>query len=228
MLQKESLEFLQELKQNNHKEWFHSQKKRYENYKSDYHQFIQSLLDYLKPHDPSLETLQVKNCTFRINRDIRFSKDKSPYKTHLSVWIPTMPNTKNGPGYYVHIDENECFVAGGIYCPEPDAVKKIRNEIAYFQEDLDKIVQEPNFKKTFEDLDFEDHLMLKTAPKGFEKDHPALPYLKLKSFTATYKINFKEATQPKFVASIGERLLLLKPLNSFLKRALESEETSQF
>ena len=181
----------------------------------------------MKPYDANLEHLLVKNCTFRINRDIRFSKDKSPYKTHLSVWISTMSNIKNGPGYYVHIDENESFLAGGIYCPEPGDLKKIRNEIAYFQEDLEKIVQEKGFKKNYKDLDFDEKLMLKTAPKGYEKDHPALTYLKLKSFTATHPINFKEATQPNFTSMISEKLLLLKPFNTFLQRALETEDSIQ-
>uniref|UniRef100_UPI00404B9964 DUF2461 domain-containing protein n=1 Tax=Flavobacterium sp. TaxID=239 RepID=UPI00404B9964 len=223
MLHKESLQFLSELKENNHKEWFHGQKKRYENYKADYHQLIRDLLQYLKQYDPNLELLEVKNCTFRINRDIRFSKDKSPYKTHLSIWMSTMPNTKNGPGYYVHIDPNECFIAGGVYCPEADVLKKIRNEIAFFQEDLEQIIKEEKFNSIFENLDFDEKLMLKTAPKGFEKDHPAVTFLKLKSFTATHKIDFKTVTKPEFVAEIGKKLLALKPLNDFIKRAIETE-----
>jgi len=108
------------------------QQKRYENYKKDYHQYISSLLRELKPLDKSLEPLEVKNCTFRINRDIRFSKDKSPYKTNMGVWFTQNKFRKNSPGYYIHYEKGNSFIAGGVWCPEPADLKKSEKRLLIF------------------------------------------------------------------------------------------------
>ena len=184
MLTAESLQFLEDLKLNNNTEWFHAQKKRYEHFKSDYKNLIALLLEKMKIIDPTLLQLEVKNCTFRINRDIRFSKDKSPYKTNLGIWMPVNTFSKNAPGYYVHYEKGNSFVAGGIYCPETEDLKKIRSEIAFFYEDLKEIVEEKSFQTFYGDLDRNDTNSLKKAPKDFDPTHEAIAYLKLKSFTA--------------------------------------------
>ena len=132
MFTKEAIHFLEDLKANNATEWMHANKKRYEAYKKDYHALITSVLEEMKPLDPSLETLEVKNCTFRINRDIRFSKDKSPYKTNMGIWMTTNKTRKNSPGYYIHFEKGKCFIGGGVWCPDADELKKIRREIAFF------------------------------------------------------------------------------------------------
>ena len=152
MISKEALQFLEDLIANNNTEWMHANKKRYDNYKKDYHSFIASLLAEMKPLDPSLEPLEVKNCTFRINRDIRFSKDKSPYKTNMGVWMSQDKNRKNAPGYYIHFEQGNCFIAGGVWCPEPNELKLIRKEIEFFYDDLEAIVSDTNFKKEFHKL----------------------------------------------------------------------------
>jgi len=221
---RENLAFLDALKENNHRDWFQSQKKAYELYKKNYHLLIEQILNHLAPLDESLQNLSVKNCTFRINRDIRFSKDKSPYKTHMSIWFPCLLNTKNTPGYYVHLDSKQSFIAGGIYCPEAHDLKKIRTEIAFFYEDLNLIIEEKSFKKEYNDLDRNPEQMLKTAPKDFEKNHVAIDLLRLKSYTATQNIDQKLLTDPQCSKIIAEKLSVLKPLNSFLLRALDTEE----
>lgn len=221
---KENLAFLEALKENNHRDWFQSQKKAYEQYKKNYHTLIEQILAHLSPMDENLQNLSVKNCTFRINRDIRFSKDKSPYKTHMSIWFPSSLNSKNAPGYYVHLDSQQSFIAGGLYCPEPQDLKKIRKEIAFFYDDLNAIIQEKTFQNEFKDLDRNPDQMLKTAPKDFEKDHPAIDLLRMKSFTATQNIDGKLMNDPQFPKIIAEKLMILKPLNSFLLRALNTEE----
>lgn len=221
---KENLAFLKELKQNNHREWFQSQKKAYESYKKNYHRLIEEILSHLTKMDENLQNLEVKNCTFRINRDIRFSKDKSPYKTHMSLWFPSSLNVKNSPGYYVHFDSTQSFIAGGFYCPESQDLKKIRKEIAFFYEDLKDILANCDFLSEFNDLDKNPEQMLKTAPKDFEKDHPAIEYLRLKSYTATQNIDEKMFENPDFPKIIAKKLIALKPLNSFLLRALETED----
>lgn len=224
MITKEALQFLEDLVANNSTEWMHANKKRYENYKKDYHQYIASVLAEMKPLDKTLETLEVKNCTFRINRDIRFSKDKSPYKTNMGIWFTQNKNNKNSPGYYIHFEKGNSFIAGGVWCPEPDQLKKIRKEIEYFHDDLEKIVNDKTFKKEFNKITHDDTNSLKNAPKGFDPNHPAIEFLKLKSFTASQKVDDTIFTQPDFSVKIAKKLIALKPMNDFLKRALETEE----
>ena len=223
MLSKNTLQFLDDLKENNNREWFLANKKRYEEYKKDYHQLIGAFLDAMKPKDASLEKLEIKNCTFRINRDIRFSKDKSPYKTHLGVWMNTNSSGINAPGYYIHIEKGKSFVAGGLYSPEAADLKKIRKEIAFFYEDLEEIVNDKKFKKTFKGLERTETNSLKNAPKDFEKDHPAIEFLKLKSFIAVSKIDDSELFESNFITTTAEKLIVLKPLIDFLNRGLASE-----
>jgi len=202
----------------------HANKKRYESYKKDYHGFIATVLNAMKPLDTSLEALEVKNCTFRINRDIRFSKDKSPYKTNIGVWLTTNKLRKNSPGYYIHFEKGNCFIAGGVWCPETDELKRIRKEIAFFYEDLEEIVGDKKFKSAFDTITREEGQVLKTAPKGYEPNHPAIEFLKLKSFTVSQKIDDKVFTDASFASKIAEKLILMKPFNDFLTRALETEE----
>ncbi|POY41004.1 TIGR02453 family protein [Flavobacterium alvei] len=224
MLSKNSLEFLDDLKANNNRDWFLDNKKRYEAFKKDYHQLVSDFLSVMKPLDPSLEMLEVKNCTFRINRDIRFSKDKSPYKDHIGVWLSSGAKGKNRSGYYVHIARTGSFIAGGFYCPEAEDLKKVRKEIAFFYEDLEEILNEKNFKKEFTDFDRNEINLLKNPPRGYEKDHPAIEFLKLKSFETSQKFDIEEVTQKDFVVKMSQKLIALKPLNDFINRALTSED----
>jgi uncharacterized protein (TIGR02453 family) len=223
MLSKDTLQFLEDLKANNNRDWFLENKKRYEAVKKDYHQLIADLLDALKPLDSSLEMLEVKNCTFRINRDIRFAKDKSPYKTHLGIWISSGAKNVEASGYYLHIENGTCFVGGGIYCPQPDQLQKIRKEINFFYDDLTAILENKTFLSTYQNLNRDENTTLKNPPRGYEKDNPAIEFLKLKSFTATQKFDSKLVTQKDFVAKMTEKMIALKPFNNFIDRALESE-----
>lgn len=223
MLSKNTLQFLEDLKTNNNRDWFLENKKRYEEFKKDYHQLIREFLEIMKPQDANLELLEVKNCTFRINRDIRFSKNKAPYKTHLGIWMNTNQGSNNGPGYYIHIEKGASFIAGGLYSPEADELKKIRKEIAFFHEDLEEILSNKNFKKIYSGLDRNETNSLKNGPKDFEKDHPAIEFLKLKSFVAVQKTSDKELFDDNFAKVIAEKLLVLKPLLEFLNRGLSGD-----
>ncbi|AOW08042.1 DUF2461 domain-containing protein [Flavobacterium gilvum] len=220
MLSKDTLQFLEDLKANNNRDWFLENKKRYEAVKKDYHQLVGSLLDTLKPLDSSLEMMEVKNCVFRINRDIRFSKDKSPYKTNLGIWISPGSKHIEAPGYYLHIENENCFVGGGLYCPQPDQLQKIRKEIHFFYDDLVEILNDKKFKSIYESLSRDENSTLKNPPKGYDKEDPAIEFLKLKSFTAIQKFDTKLATQKDFVSIIAEKMIALKPFNNFIDRAL--------
>lgn len=224
MLAKESLQFLDDLKKNNNREWFQENKKRYEVFKKDYHQLVSDFLDVMKPLDPSLELLEIKDCTFRINRDIRFSKDKSPYKSHLGVWMSAGAKGANRSGYYVHIEKGGSFIAGGFYSPDAEELKKVRKEISFFYDDLQEILNDKNFKKEFGSLDVNENNSLKSMPRGYDKDHPAIEFLKLKSFTASQTYDISEVTKKDFVKKMSQKLIALKPLNDFINRALDTEE----
>ena len=224
MLLKETLQFLEDLKVNNNREWFLANKKRYEAYKANYQSLIGNLLEAMKLLDPSLEMLEVKDCTFRINRDIRFSKDKSPYKTHMGIWLRAGAKNTETSGYYLQINKENSFIGGGIYCPMPDQLQKIRKEINFFYDDLEQITHDKTFASTFGNLNRDENSTLKNPPRGYDKEHPAIEYLKLKSFTATQKFNASAATQKDFVAEITKKLIALKPLNDYINRALTAEE----
>lgn len=224
MLSKETLFFLEDLKANNNRDWFLANKKRYESYKKEYHQLIADLLEVMKPQDASLEMLEIKNCTFRINRDIRFSKDKSPYKTHMGIWLRSGSLNSEAPGYYVHIEKDASFVGGGLYCPMPDQIQKIRKEINFFYEDLEAILKDKSFQTVYGELNRTETSTLKNPPKGYDKENPAIEYLKLKSYTATQKIDTRALSKNDFVTQISQKLIALKPLNDFINRALTSED----
>jgi uncharacterized protein (TIGR02453 family) len=178
----------------------------------------------MKKIDPTLEPLEVKNCTFRINRDIRFSKDKSPYKTNMGVWFTQNKFKKNSPGYYIHYEKGNSFIAGGVWCPEPSELKLIRKEIEFFHDDLEAILSDKKFKTEFNSLDRDENNALKKAPKDFDPNHPAIEFLKLKSHTVSQKIDDKLFTDKNFSKTIAQKLALIKPMNDFLRRALETEE----
>jgi uncharacterized protein (TIGR02453 family) len=142
----------------------------------------------------------------------------------LGVWLSAGAKGQNRSGYYVHIEKGSSFIAGGFYSPEAEDLKKLRKEIAFFHDDLDAILNDKNFKKEFKNLDFNESNALKNPPRGYEKEHPAIEFLKLKSFTASQKFDIAEVTKKDFVAVMSQKLIALKPLNEFINRALTSDE----
>ena len=223
MISTDSLQFLEDLKNNNHRDWFQGNQKRYTEFKNDYKQLVEAFIAEMSKGDESLKHLEFKNCSFRINRDIRFSKDKSPYKTNLGIWMSSGNKEFNLAGYYVHIDKGASFIAGGLHQPDAVALKKMRREIAGFYEDLEEIVDNAKFKRIYGALDRDENNTLKTAPKDYDKDHPAIEFLKLKSFTATAKLSDKDIMSKDFVKETSKKLLVLKPLVNYINRALTTE-----
>ncbi|AWH83634.1 TIGR02453 family protein [Flavobacterium album] len=221
MIAKESLQFLEDLKNNNHRDWFQANQKRYDAYKKEYKQLAEAFIAEMSKGDSTLSHLEAKNCMFRINRDIRFSKDKSPYKTNMGIWMSAGNKSFNLAGYYIHIEKGASFIAAGLHQPEALELKKIRREIDGFYEDLEAIVNDPEFKKVYGGLDREN--ILKTTPKDYEKDNPAIEFLKLKSFTATAKLSDKDIEDKDFVKKTAKKLLVLQPFVEFINRALTTE-----
>ena len=142
----------------------------------------------------------------------------------MGVWFTQNKFRKNSPGYYIHFEKGNSFIAGGVWCPEADELKKIRKEIAFFFEELETIVNDKTFKKEFVAITHDETNSLKNAPKGFEPNHPAIEFLKLKSFTASQKIDDVLFTDKDFSKVVAQKLIALKPMNDFLNRALETEE----
>jgi len=220
MLQSSTLKFLKDLKKNNNKAWFDVNRKRYEDAKADFANFIQQVIDGHGKKDKSISTLKAKDCLFRINRDIRFSKDKSPYKTNFGAGI-----NKGGKkafstaGYYFHLEPGQCFVGGGIYQPMPDELKKVRQEIDYNFNEFKKIIGSKKFKSFYGDLDKSDEFSLSRVPKGYEPDNPAADYLRLKSFIAFVKISDTELTSKTLIKKTTEAFATLQPLLDFINES---------
>lgn len=224
MLQEETLQFFRELRENNHKDWFDVNRPRYEKAKKDYHKLVGELLAGMQQNVPELSTLQVKDCVFRINRDIRFSKDKTPYKTHLGIVMNPIGRRMENAAYYIHIDEEKgCFAGGGIHMPPGPVIKKVRKEVDVFWDDLQKILKDRKFAKTYADLDRSDETTLIRPPKGYSHDNPAIEYLKLKSYTATHPFPNRWLSDPDGVQKVCNMLLAAKPLIDFLNRGISDQ-----
>lgn len=218
-IQPKTFAFLKALKKNNNRDWFNDHKSEYENAKDNVLEFIQELVVAFSTFDSSLRGLEAKDCLFRIYRDTRFSKDKTPYKTNLGASINAGGKKSMGPGYYVHLEPGGSFIAGGIWMPPADEVKKIRQEIDYNGKDLKKILTKPSFKKAFGGLSREH--ALKTAPKGYPKDHPDIELLKLNSFIVWKNVSDKDILGPKSIKTLTTLGKEMKPLMDFLKTALD-------
>jgi len=223
MVQPTTIEFLKELKSNNSKSWFDQNRKRYDKMKSDYISLAGRILEQMKDIDPSLDMVTAKDCIFRINRDVRFSADKSPYKTNLGIALHPGGKKFNLAAYYLHIEPGQSFIGGGLWMPEAPLLSKVRKEIHYFYHDLVDILNNPLYKKTFGSLDVEDGQKLTRPPKGYEAEDPAIEFLKLKSFTASTPLPDEMLTSDKLVGHIIDTFTILKPLIGFINRGLMSD-----
>jgi uncharacterized protein (TIGR02453 family) len=213
------LEFLTALSQNNNREWFQSNKKLYEAAKAEIEQFVNTVIPVIAGFDETLKHVEAKECMFRIFRDVRFAKDKSPYKTNMGAWMTQAGRKSSGPGYYIHIQPGESFLATGVYMPEPDQLKKIRMEVYYNIDEFLSILNAATFKKFAAGLDDMDRA--KMPPKDFPKDFPHIDILKNRHFIASRPIKDAEILDTGFQQLVCEMFQATSPLNKFLKRALE-------
>lgn len=222
MLQKTTLSFLKELKKNNTKEWFDTNRKKYEAAKADFSILSNSVIQALGKKDPFIASLQAKDCTFRINRDVRFSKNKDPYKTNMGMYLSRGGKKSVFSGYYFHVEPGgNSFMGGGLYMPELDVIKKVRQEIDYNWEEFNKIISQKKFKATYGNLQREEGMVLSREPKGYEKDNPAIEYIKLKSWVATAPVTDQLLTSDHLVKEIVGAFETLQPMIEFLNKALE-------
>ncbi len=213
-----TLDFLEELRFNNHKTWFDENRKRYEQARS----IFEGLIGNIMQHFGTVEDLgdtTVKECLYRINRDIRFSKDKTPYQIHMAALIANGGRKSTGRSYYVHIQPGGSFVAGGIYSPTPEQLQKLRHTIAQNPRRINDVLANKDFVRYFGKVEGE---KLKTAPKGYASDHPAIELLKHKQFLASHPVTDAQVLSDGLVAYIVDACRALKPFVAYIDDALQS------
>lgn len=212
------LEFMGQLAANNNKEWMDAHRGEYQQARTHFKKLITQVLEGLKQTDESLLNVRPEDCMFRINRDIRFSANKAPYKIWMSAAIAEGGRQAPTAHYYFHLQPgNESLVAGGIYSPTPEQLRKIRQEVDYNAAELKKIVDEPRFKELYGPLQGE---KLQRAPKGYPPEHPNIELLKLKSFMALRTYRDEEVRDPQFADKLVEALRVVQPFNEYLDVAI--------
>ncbi len=214
-INKTTLDFLKLLKKNNNREWILANRPVYLTAKENFESFIQEIIDKVIDFDPIMKGLEAKSCIFRINRDIRFSNDKSPYKTNFGAFI-VKGGKKNGDkfsGYYLHIEPEKSFIAGGAYMPPAPWLSAIREKIDDEPERFLKIINDKEFIKYFGAITGES---LKKAPKGYPSDHPHIELLKYKSYLAMSELKDNQVLDEHYFDNVIKTMKAMKPFNDFL------------
>lgn len=209
-----TLQFLKTLEKNNNRDWFNENKNLYLEAKEDMELFIECLIQEIAEFDEDILKIDPKKALFRIYRDIRFSKNKTPYKKHFGASLGMKKGQKTS-GYYLHIEPGKSFIAGGVYQPDPAALKEIRKEIAASGQEFLKILEDKDFRNNFRGLSTEQKLQ--RVPNGFEKDHPMAEYLKLKSFIVSHPVSDEQLLSKDAAKNFAQLFKSIKPLNDFLE-----------
>lgn len=213
-IDKRTFQFLNQLKRNNNRDWFNQNKKLYTQAQENVIDFSDALLELMNKHD-TIETPNGKKSLYRIYRDVRFSKDKSPYKTWFSGHYGRATKALRG-GYYFHIEPGNVFAAGGFWGPNKDDLLLIRQQIQAYPDDIRQIVQQSNFKDYFGELKGE---QLKTAPKGFEKDDPAIDFLRYKQFLLVRQLEIG----PNLMHDMNETYQAMRPFFDYMSDILTTD-----
>ena len=215
------LDFLRDLSENNNREWFNANKARYLTVKANIESLAELLINQVSAFEPAASALRPNDCMYRIYRDTRFSLDKTPYKTHIGVFInPHGGKKSHAAGYYLHIEPGASLVAGGAWCPDPDELRGIRTDIYENVDEYIEILSDPEFRKYYDEVG-ED--CLKTAPKGFPKDWEYIDFLKPRSFTTYTSLSDRQVLSPDFEKLVAERMHALFKFNRFLNYTLDQE-----
>lgn len=215
--------FLKQLAKNNNKTWFDAHRTAYAAAKNDFEKFVSGVISALAAVDNDVKDLEVKDCTFRLNRDIRFSKDKTPYKVNMGASFNRGGKKSIFAGYYFHLEPGgKSFAGGGLWMPMAPELRKIRQEIDYCFEEFKNIITEKKFKAHYKTLENTPDIKLSNVPRGYDKENEAAEFLKLKSFLAMKSISDKELFQPSLLRETVKSFAALKPLIKFLNKALES------
>ena len=214
-----ALNFLKKIKKNNNRELFEKNKPVYLKVKEEHEELVQQVINNIAKFDPTIAGLEAAKTTFRIYKDVRFSKDKTPYKTNFGASINPGGKSSDIPGYYLHIEPGNSFFAGGSFMPMPDKLAAIRQEIDYNFANFKKILAQKEFKKYFDGISDEGKLV--NPPKGYDKENPAAEILKNKHFIVVYNIDDKillSKEYPKHAASVFKAM---SPFILFLREAMK-------
>ena len=214
-IKKTTISFLSELKENNYREWFLLNKASYDDAKKNFETLVQQIIDKMVEFEPIIKGLEVKSCVYRINRDIRFSNDKSPYKSHFGAFI-VRGGKKNGDkfaGYYVHIEQGKSIIAGGAYMPPSPWLAAIREKIDREPGEFKKIINNKDFIKYFRQIDGE---KLKNPPKGYTSENPNIDLLKFKSYLVMNEVTDKFVLSDDYPQHVIAVFKAMKPFNDFL------------
>ena len=209
-----TLQFLKTLLKNNNRNWFTENKNLYIEAQKDVLLFVENLIEEMSKFDEEILKIDAKKSLFRIYRDVRFSKDKSPYKTNFGAGLGMGKGTRI-TGYYLHIEPGKSFLAGGVYQPEPSVLKEIRKEISMSGNEFLKILEQKDFRNHFRGLSVENKLQ--RVPAGFEKDDPMSEYLKLKNFIVVHPISDASLLKENAAKDFAKIFESIKPLNDFLE-----------
>ena len=218
-IQKSTFAFLNKVKANNNREWFAENKSLYTTEIESVILFADHVLNEMNTHD-SIETASGKKSLYRIYRDTRFSKDKTPYKTFFSGYFKRATELLRG-GYYFHIEPGNSFIGGGFWAPSSADLLRIRKEIASDASELRAIISDKNFKKTFGQLEGD---KVKTAPRNFDKDHQNIDLLRYKQFLVGKKFSDKEVLSPDFYKEVNATFIAMRPLFNFMSTVLTTDE----
>jgi uncharacterized protein (TIGR02453 family) len=218
MPQPATLQFLRELAAHNTKDWFDAHRADYDAARKDFEVFIDAMRIALLPIVPDLEGQRAKDLTFRIFRDVRFSKDKHPYKGNFGAYFSRGGKKSPDAGYYLHLEPGKSFLAAGLWMPEGPMLKAVRQEIDYNLDEFRSIVENKKYTKVFKQLEGES---LKTPPQGFAADHPGIAYLKRKSFISSAPVPDEVFTSNDAVKKCTAIFSEGKPLVDFLNRAMD-------
>jgi len=190
------LDFLRQLEANNNKVWFDEHRDEYSAAREEWLGFTQKLLGYLGDKNPEFFQMQPYKCIFRINRDVRFSKNKHPYKNNFGAFFVPGGKTSGNAGYYVHLEPGRCAIAGGMHSPEKEKLDAIRERLLPDTSELPSIIKNKKFVQYFNDS--ERNNALKRRPNGFDEDHPRIDLIRLKGYTVWKPISDAQTNKPDF------------------------------
>lgn len=214
------IHFLNELKDNNNRDWFAEHKEWYNDVRLEFEQISKELVIEISSFDEDIKQVDVKDCIFRIYRDTRFSHDKTPYKTHFGVFIAAAGGRKSQrAGYYIHLDPAGSFVASGVWCPDAVLLKALRQSVYDNIEEFNTIRSQKDFSKHFNTFFEEDKL--KTVPRGFPKDFEYADLLKLKHYLVKFELSTTFLNADDFVQQLSEILKQAHPFNLFLNYTVD-------
>ena len=224
-LQQSTLDFIKDLQQNNDRDWFNPNKARYEAAKKDFEELLTTVIEKASEFEPALKDQKAKDAVFRIYRDVRFSSDKRPYKEHICAYLAEGGRKTINPGYYLHINpNNQSYLASGLWFPPAPELKAVRQEIDYNYDEFQGIIGDSKFKKMYPEVEGE---KLKTSPKGYDSENPAIELLRHKSWGVSHPITDAELLSDTLADKIVALMKTAKPMIDFLMRPMKELEEAK-